>query len=69
MRIADIDIQKVYGDLYNKLPWWLFEFVLILNNLNNQMNNQGFDLTGQKVQGYSISKPIGQGKFSIVYKA
>jgi hypothetical protein len=43
--------------------------VLILNNLNNQMNNQGFDLTGQKVQGYSISKPIGQGKFSIVYKA
>ena len=30
---------------------------------------EGFELTGQNVQGYTISKPIGQGKFSIVYKA
>ena len=30
---------------------------------------EGFELTGQNVQGYKISKPIGQGKFSIVYKA
>ena len=30
---------------------------------------EGFELTGQSVQGYTISKPIGQGKFSIVYKA
>lgn len=30
---------------------------------------EGFELTGQSVQGYKIAKPIGQGKFSIVYKA
>jgi len=27
------------------------------------------ELTGQTIQGYHIQKPIGQGKFSIVYRA
>ena len=27
------------------------------------------ELTGQTIQGYHIHKPIGQGKFSIVYRA
>ncbi len=27
------------------------------------------DLTGQLIKGYKISKEIGQGKFSIVYRA
>lgn len=27
------------------------------------------DLSGRVLQGYKIVKPIGQGKFSIVYKA
>lgn len=27
------------------------------------------ELTGQTLQGYHIQKPIGQGKFSIVYRA
>lgn len=30
---------------------------------------ENYELTGQKMQGYTISKPIGQGKFSIVYRA
>lgn len=29
----------------------------------------GYELTGELIQGYKISKPIGQGKFSIVYRA
>jgi len=33
------------------------------------MSRENYELTGQKVQGYTISKPIGQGKFSIVYRA
>lgn len=33
------------------------------------MSRENYDLTGQKMQGYTISKPIGQGKFSIVYRA
>ena len=33
------------------------------------MSREGYDLTGQKIQGYTISKAIGQGKFSIVYRA
>lgn len=35
----------------------------------NQMSRENYELTGQKMQGYTISKPIGQGKFSIVYRA
>jgi RIO-like serine/threonine protein kinase len=27
------------------------------------------NFVGQEIQGYKISKPIGQGKFSTVYKA
>lgn len=33
------------------------------------MSRENYELTGQKIQGYTISKPIGQGKFSIVYRA
>lgn len=33
------------------------------------MSRESYELTGQKIQGYTISKPIGQGKFSIVYRA
>jgi serine/threonine protein kinase len=33
------------------------------------MSRDNYELTGQKIQGYTISKPIGQGKFSIVYRA
>lgn len=35
--------------------------------LNIQMEPNNF--VGQEIQGYKISKPIGQGKFSTVYKA
>ncbi len=40
-----------------------------LVNLIWLMSREGYELTGQKIQGYTISKPIGQGKFSIVYRA
>ncbi len=33
------------------------------------MSRENYELTGQQIQGYTISKPIGQGKFSIVYRA
>jgi serine/threonine protein kinase len=33
------------------------------------MSRENYELTGQKIQGYTIAKPIGQGKFSIVYRA
>lgn len=33
------------------------------------MSRENYELTGQNIQGYTISKPIGQGKFSIVYRA
>lgn len=33
------------------------------------MSKQGYELMGQNVNGYTIIKPIGQGKFSIVYRA
>ncbi len=33
------------------------------------MSKESFDLAGQNIKGYKISKPIGQGKFSIVYRA
>lgn len=31
--------------------------------------NENNDLSGKDIQGYKIMKAIGQGKFSIVYKA
>jgi serine/threonine protein kinase len=32
------------------------------------MNNDG-DISGKTIRGLQVQKPIGQGKFSIVYKA
>jgi hypothetical protein len=47
-----------------------FEFLVKVSILYYfQMSRENYELTGQKVQGYTISKPIGQGKFSIVYRA
>lgn len=40
---------------------WLILFKL--------MSRENYELTGQNIQGYTIAKPIGQGKFSIVYRA
>ena len=31
--------------------------------------NDGFDISGKIIRGFRVLKPIGQGKFSIVYKA
>ena len=33
------------------------------------MSRENYELAGQKIQGYTVAKPIGQGKFSIVYRA
>ena len=45
----------------------LYIFVIFHFDLN--MSRENYELAGQKIQGYTVAKPIGQGKFSIVYRA
>lgn len=33
------------------------------------MKNEEVDISGREINGFKVIKPIGQGKFSIVYKA
>ena len=40
-------------------------FYFLINLKMNQME----DIEGKELHGYKIIKPIGEGKFSIVYKA
>jgi hypothetical protein len=53
------------SDHFIGMGFHLFELYFLLS----KMSRENYDLTGQKIQGYTISKPIGQGKFSIVYRA